>query len=179
MIPQWLDPAATLREERVILYNTRMIELNIPGTGTIQLEHLVCDVNGTLALDGQLLEGLPRLLNALRDRVQIHLLTADTHGRQARMDEQLGFDAIRIQPGDEAGQKAAYVRQLGAETVMAIGQGANDAGMLQTAVIGVGLLSPEGIATSSLQAADLLVPDIYAALELLEKPLRLVATLRK
>ena len=119
------------------------------------------------------------LQDALRDRVQIHLLTADTHGKQARIDEQLGFKAVRIQPGDEARQKAAYVQQLGAETVIAIGQGANDAGMLQTAVIGVGLLSTEGIATNSLQAADLLVPDIYAALELLEKPLRLVATLRR
>jgi hypothetical protein len=28
-------------------------------------------------------------------------------------------------------------------------------------------------------AADILVPDIFAALELLERPLRIVATLRK
>lgn len=34
-------------------YNIRMIEINIPGGSTLQLDHLVCDVNGTLAVDGQ------------------------------------------------------------------------------------------------------------------------------
>ncbi|MBN1665531.1 MAG: hypothetical protein JW862_00520 [Anaerolineales bacterium] len=156
-----------------------MIELNIPGTGILQIEHLVCDVNGTLALDGQLLNGVSRQLNALRDRVQVHLLTADTHGRQVVIDQQLGFAAHRILAGEEAGQKAAYVQALGAERVIAIGQGANDAGMLQAAAIGVAIFSKEGLASQAWLAADLVVPDIYAALELLEKPLRLVATLRK
>jgi len=156
-----------------------MIELNIPGRGTLQLEHLVLDVNGTLALDGQLLEGLPRLLRNLRDRLTIHLLTADTHGRQAVIDDQLSLQAVRLAPGDEAGQKSEYVRGLGAGRVVAVGQGANDALMLKEAALGICLLSREGLAVETLQAADLLVPDIYAALELLEKPLRVVTTLRR
>ena len=156
-----------------------MIELNIPGRGTIQLEHLVCDVNGTLAVDGQLHERLPRWMALLQDRLTIHLLTADTHGGQALIDQQLGLVATRIRPGDEAQQKADYVQQLGAETVIAVGQGANDAGMLAAAAVGIALLSQEGLARETLLAADLVVPDIYAALELIEKPLRLVATLRK
>jgi P-type E1-E2 ATPase len=156
-----------------------MIELTIPGRGVIQLEHLVCDVNGTLALDGQLHEGLARLLTRLRDRLQIHLLTADTHGRQALIDQQLNLQAVRIEKGQEAEQKAAYVQQLGAERVVAIGQGANDAAMLGAAALGICILSREGTAVAALLAADLVAPDIFSALELLEKPLRLVATLRK
>jgi P-type E1-E2 ATPase len=156
-----------------------MIELNIPGRGVLQLEHLVSDVNGTLALDGQLPEGLARLMRNLRDRLTIHLLTADTHGRQNLIDQQLGLQAMRIQPGEEARQKADYVRQLGAEHVVAMGQGANDAAMLHEAALGICILSREGVAVETLQAADLLVPDIFAALELLEKPLRLVASLRR
>jgi soluble P-type ATPase len=31
-----------------------MIELNIPGRGIVKLDTLVCDVNGTLAMDGVL-----------------------------------------------------------------------------------------------------------------------------
>ncbi len=156
-----------------------MIELNIPGQGVIQLEHLVSDVNGTLAIDGQLAEGLPRLLTSLRDRLQIHLLTADTHHRQDQIDQQLDIQAVRIQPGDESAQKAEYVRHLGPASVIAFGQGANDAGMLKQAAIGVCILSAEGAAVDALLAADVVVPDIYTALELLQKPLRLVATLRK
>ena len=160
-------------------YNTLMIELNIPGRGRLQLEHLICDVNGTLAVDGQLIEGLSRPLRNLRDRLELHLLTADAHGRQTTIDQQLGLKAVRINPGDEAGQKAEYVRQLGAEHVAAIGQGANDAGMLKEAVLGICVLSKEATAVEAMLAADLLAPDIYAALELLEKPLRIVTTLRR
>ena len=163
----------------MVYYNTCMIELTIPGRGMVQLDHLVCDVNGTLALDGKLIEGVARALGALRDRLEIHLVTADTHGRQSIIDQQLAVQAVRLAPGDEAGQKAAYVRRLGAERVVAIGQGANDAGMLSAAAIGIALISPEGLAVAALQAADLLASDILSALELLEKPLRLVATLRK
>jgi soluble P-type ATPase len=109
----------------------------------------------------------------------IHLLTADTHGRQASIDRQLGLKAVRILPGDEAGQKRLYVRGLGAEQVAAIGQGSNDAGMLEEAALGIAILSPEGLSKETLMAADLIVSSPLAALELLEKPMRIVATLRK
>jgi P-type E1-E2 ATPase len=156
-----------------------MIELNIPGRDNIQLEHLVCDVNGTLAVDGQLLEGLARSLMSLRDRLELHLLTADTHGRQEVIDQQLNLKAFRIQPGNEGEQKAAYVRRLGAEHVVAIGQGANDAKMLQEAQLGICVFSVEGTAVEALTAADLVVNHILDAIHLLENPLRIVATLRK
>jgi soluble P-type ATPase len=156
-----------------------MIELNIPGRGTLQLEHLVCDVNGTLATDGRLLDKLARPLTALRDRLTLHLLTADTYGGQAAIDQMLGTRAVRLQPGGEARQKGDYVRGLGAEKVVAIGQGANDAEMLQVAAIGIAVISAEGLAVEALVNADIVMADIFAALGLLESPTRLVATLRR
>ncbi len=156
-----------------------MIELNIPGRGNLQLHHLVTDVNGTLALDGELLDGLVKKIAALRDRLTIHLLTADTHGRQSVIDGQLNLKAVRVSPGNEAAQKADCVRRLGSETVVAIGQGANDAEMLKAAALGICVMSAEGAAVETLTAADLVTADIFTALELLYKPLRIVASLRK
>jgi P-type E1-E2 ATPase len=156
-----------------------MLELNIHGRGIIQLDHLVCDVNGTLSVDGRLPENLPRILNELRSILTIHLITADTQGKQSIIDQQLGFPAHRLQAGDEDVQKEKLVKQLSAQRVVAIGQGANDAAMLKTAALGICILSVEGAAIESLLAADLVVPDIFSAFELLEKPLRIVATLRK
>ena len=156
-----------------------MIELHIPGRGTLQLEHLVCDVNGTLAEDGNLVMGLSRSLPRLSDRLTLHLLTADSHGRQHEIDRALNINAIRITGEDESAQKSAYVRSLGAKRVVAIGQGANDAGMLKEAALGICILSREGLAVSTLTAADIVVADIHAALELLEKPARIVTTLRR
>jgi P-type E1-E2 ATPase len=156
-----------------------MIELNIPGRGLVQLKHLVCDVNGTLAIDGQLPEGVKLRLSALRDRLTLHLLTADTHGKQDIIDRQLNIKAVRIQPGEEAMQKAQYVQKLGAASVVAIGQGANDAAMLKSAGLGICVLSVEGAAIETLISADLVAVNIQDALDMLEKPLRIVATLRK
>ena len=153
--------------------------MTIPGRGILELEHLVTDVNGTLAIDGQLIEGVAKRLAALRDRLTVHLLTADTHGRQAVIDQQLGLTAIKIAFGGEGLQKAEYVRRLGSDKVVAIGQGANDAEMLEEAQLGICIMSQEGVAREALMAADLLVPSIITAFELLEKPLRIVASMRK
>ena len=156
-----------------------MIEINIPGRGTLRLEHLVTDVNGTLALDGQIIAGVAKQISALSDRLTIHMLTADTHGRQGLIDQQLSLTAVRIQPGNEAEQKAEYVRSLGADSVVALGQGANDANMLKEAALGICVISQEGLATETLLSADLVLPSINAALELLDRPLRIIASLRK
>jgi P-type E1-E2 ATPase len=156
-----------------------MIELNIPGRGRLQLEHLVCDVNGTLALDGTLPVGMVRTLNALKDRLMIHIISADTLGNLQSIERQLKIHAIRINPQEEAQQKAAYVRELGAKYVAAIGQGANDAQMLKEAAIGICVLSLEGTAIETIMSADLVIPGIFEALELFGKPLRMVSSLRK
>jgi P-type E1-E2 ATPase len=156
-----------------------MIELTIPGRGQLRLHHLVTDVNGTLATDGVLIEGLVKRIASLRDRLTVHLLTADTHGRQAVIDQQLNLTATRLAPGDEQEQKRRFVEQLGADTVAAIGQGANDALMLKAAAVGICVLSVEGTAAETMLAADLLVPSIFTAFDLLDKPMRLIASLRK
>lgn len=156
-----------------------MIELTIPGRGSLRLQHLVADVNGTLAVDGVLIEGLAKRIASLQDRLRVHLLTADTHGRQALIDKQLNLTATRLTSGNEQEQKRSYVEQLGAGGVVAIGQGANDAAMLEAAALGICVMSHEGAAIETVLAADLLTPSIMVALDLLDKPLRLVATLRK
>jgi len=91
----------------------------------------------------------------------------------------LGIKAVRLSPGDEARQKADFVRSLNGSQCAAIGQGANDAGMLAEAFIGIAVLSMEGLAMESMKSAKIVMPDIHSALSLFENPQRIVATLRK
>lgn len=156
-----------------------MMEIYIPGRGVMQLDYLVSDVNGTLAVDGLLIEGVSERLQSLGRELEIHLLTADTHGRQDAIDAILGLTAKRIGAGGESAAKANYVMNLGASRVVALGQGANDAGMLEVAAIGICVLSPEGTSGEAIQAADIIAPGIHAALDLLFNPKRLMATLRR
>ena len=156
-----------------------MIKFEVPGRGVFQIEHLVLDVNGTLACDGQLLDGVAPRIEALRQLVDVCLLTADTHGKQHVVDAQLNLEATCITRKHAASQKANFVRGLCAETVCAIGNGAIDAGMLAEARLAITVVGPEGLAVEALQAADIVVGDINTALDLLIHTQRVVATLRR
>ncbi|HDS06024.1 MAG TPA: ATPase P, partial [Bacteroides sp.] len=57
-----------------------MIEIEIPGYKTIHAEHLVLDFNGTLAVDGHLIDGVADQLFRLSADLEVHVLTADTFG---------------------------------------------------------------------------------------------------
>ena len=152
-----------------------MIRIDIPNRGTIELQHAVFDVNGTLAVDGVPIPGVVDRLKALGAQLSIHALTAGTHGNLAMLEKALGFPPQIINTGED---KARFVQQLGPSSVIAIGNGANDAAMLQLAAIGIAVLATEGVAISALHAADVLVTSPLDAIGLLLNPKRLVATLR-
>ncbi|MBN2339614.1 MAG: HAD family hydrolase [Acidobacteria bacterium] len=156
-----------------------MIAIDIPGLGPLRLRHLVLDVNGTLALDGGLIGGVGERLRRLADELEIHLVTADTFGTTDSIARSLGLRSTLIPPGGQAEAKLAYVERLGADAVAAIGNGANDARMLERAALGIAVLGPEGAATAALLAAPVAVGGIHCGLDLLLHPRRLAATLRR
>ncbi len=152
-----------------------MIRIEIPQRGLFVLHHAVFDINGTLAVDGKPIPNVAAALTSLASLLSIHLLTAGTHGNLKELEEIFGFPLQIIGNGEE---KAWYVQQLGPDKVVAFGNGANDAGMLRLAAIGIAVLATEGVAISALQAADILSHGPIDAIELLLTPKRLVATLR-
>ena len=152
-----------------------MIHIEIPQRGSYTLHHAVFDINGTLAVDGVALVGVADYLQTLGRHLSIHLLTAGTHGNLNELEKELGHSLKIIRTGED---KVNYVKMLGSDSVVAIGNGANDAGMLQLAAIGIAVLTDEGVAISTLRVADVLVTSPVHAIELLLLPKRLVATLR-
>ena len=74
--------------------------------------------------------------------------------------------------------KREYIEALGWERVVAVGNGRNDRLMLKRAALGIAVIGEEGAASETLLAADVVCPNVRAALELLQNPLRLTATLR-
>lgn len=155
-----------------------MIEIEIPGFKVLQLAHLVLDYNGTLAVNGDLIQGVKSRLNTLAGSLGIHVVTADTFGKAARVLDGLDGRLVILPPVNQAVAKADYVRQLGGQATVAIGNGRNDRLMLEQAALGIAVLGEEGTAAAAIQAADLVVRDVFSALELLRNPRRLVATLR-
>ncbi len=155
-----------------------MIEIEIPEFRHLRLAHLVLDYNGTLAVDGDLINGVKSRLSTLAGSLSLHIVTADTFGKAAPALAEIDCHLVILPPKNQAVAKADYVRRLGELATVAVGNGRNDRLMLKQAVLGIAVLGEEGTATAALMAADIVVRDVFSALELLRHPQRLIATLR-
>ncbi|MFH0782299.1 MAG: ATPase P [Pseudomonadota bacterium] len=155
-----------------------MIEIDIPDFGHLRLAHLVLDYNGTLAFDGKLISGVADLLGLLAEHLRIHIITADTFGSVHQAFAGSDFTVHVLPPGSEEEGKAKYVRRLGCMSSVCIGNGRNDRLMLKEAGVGIAVLQREGTAMQALLAADIIIPNIVDALDLLMHPRRITATLR-
>jgi soluble P-type ATPase len=156
-----------------------VIEIDVPGVGRLELTHLVLDYNGTLALDGNLLEGVAPRLRSLSGVLRVVVVTADTFGRARAELGDLPCEVIVLERGNEGRAKADHLRSLGAGGAVAIGNGRNDEAMLAEAALGIAVVLNEGGAVATLSAADLVFTRITDALDALLHPKRLVAGLRR
>src|SRR5260221_2641939 len=107
-----------------------MISIEIPQRGLYKIHHAVFDINGTLAVDGVALVGVADYLQTLGKHLSIHLLTAGTHGNLKELEKELGHPLKIIRTGED---KVNYVKMLGSDSVVAVGNCAHDACMLQLA----------------------------------------------
>ena len=155
-----------------------MIEINIPGFRSVRLEYLVSDFTGTLSVDGKLVPGIKEKLDQIAKFLKLVILTADTFGKANTELEGVNCD-IQILKGKNLDiQKEEYVKNLGAERVVAIGNGKNDRRMVKTARIGIAITEGEGCAVNTLVAADIHMRCTVEALDLLLNPKRCKATLQ-
>jgi P-type E1-E2 ATPase len=156
-----------------------MLNLEIPGFGSIAAEYLVMDLNGTLGLEGVPDDGVIQRLRMLSQDLELIVVTADTHGRAGELPADFGMKIEKLGPGNEDEQKQRFVQELGGEKTITIGNGSNDALMFKEAVVGICVIGEEGASSQAMMNADVVVHHIHHALDLLIKPKRLLATLRR
>lgn len=155
-----------------------MLKLDIPGFGAVEAEYLVMDLNGTLGLQGVPDDGVIRRLRELSGTLKLIVLTADTHGRAKDLPADFGMRVEKLTPGDEDKQKQDFVRKMGSDKTITLGNGSNDALMLKEARVGICVIGDEGASLKGILNADVVVHHIHHALDLLSHPKRLLATLR-
>lgn len=155
-----------------------MIEIEIPGFGPLHLVHLVSDFTGTLSCDGILLDGVADKIREIAGHLKVHVLTADTCG--TARSELAGLPCVIhiVSGADIDVRKEEFVRELGAEQVVAVGNGCNDRRMLKAARLGIAVSGTEGCSADAIKTADVHICHVIDAFDLLLKPKRLKATLR-
>lgn len=156
-----------------------MLQITLPGRNkTLEMEYLLLDLNGTITFDGVLIDGVQERIKLLKEKMSVYLLTADTMGKGQSAADQLGIEMFKVS-GEHGGlDKRDFLHTLGTEETVAIGNGYNDVLMLQDAGLSIVIIGNEGCSTEALKKSDITVNNINDALDLLLKPLRLVATLR-
>lgn len=150
----------------------------IPGDESpLQLDSLILDLNGTLAVRGKVVDGVKERIDEIRrrDLLKMFLFTGDTQGNGARIAAELGLD-IRITKN--ADEKRDEALKLGADTCATIGNGRIDAKLFQAVRLRIATLQAEGVHTETLRHADVVIPTITDALDLFLDEKIMIATLR-
>lgn len=155
-----------------------MLKVAIPGFEPMEFDHLVLDFNGTIAFDGNIIDGVEPAIAMLSQLLTVHIVSADTNQNVVREVAHLPVTTRVVNSAYQQQEKLDYIEKLGPETVCAIGNGNVDTDMLKRAELGIAILGPEGLSPKALAVADVLMPDIVNALESLVNSSRLKATLR-
>lgn len=155
------------------------LELKILGKGAVKITKVIFDLNGTLTVDGELHEKTLSLLKKVAEILEVYILTADTFGSALKISRENKINLQIVSGENTSAAKIDFIESAGPAETMAVGNGANDVGMLGKAAVGIAVLGPEGCAVEALHAADLVVKNIDDVLCMILRPRRLIATLRR
>lgn len=151
------------------------MNIEIPGVGAYTIKHIIFDYNGTIAMDGQLLNVHSQIEN-LSKLYTIYVLTGDTFGD---VNTAFNLEHVSLMITKTADDKLDAITSLDAQTCIAIGNGSIDHKMLKAAAIGIAIIGDEGCSTKAILNADILVKDINDVFSLINHPTKLIATLKE
>ena len=152
--------------------------IKIPGRETVEIKNVIFDYNGTIAIGGQLIDGVAKEINGLSSDFNFHVITADTFGSVNTELKDINCKLVIVPEENQDLIKLEHLLKIGKETTLCVGNGRNDKLMLKESVIGITVMQDEGTSTDTLMASDIICKSIMDVFEFLEKPDRLKATLR-
>ena len=155
-----------------------MLMYKIPGRDDIEIENIVFDYNGTIAVDGKILSGVKELILKLEKYANIYILTADTYGTVGEECSNINVKVLTF-PRKNAGKfKKDIVKKLGGKKTLCVGNGFNDVPMFQESVLSIAVIEGEGVSGKLLMNADIVTKSILDAINIILDKNKMKATLR-
>ena len=146
---------------------------------------ILLDLNGTIATDGKIKEGVKERLAILKEKAEIYILSADTFGTLNDIAKSLNVKGMKVDREKYGSEKIAKLKILEElktlnpnKKIIAIGNGNNDELLLKNADLGICVIGDEGAWSKTILSSDIVVKDINDALDLLLNENRLKATIR-
>jgi len=154
------------------------MNINIPGRDSFDIKNIVFDYNGTIAIDGKLIDGVTENINELSNIFNFYVITADTFGTVKNELKNTNCEVITISKNLQDISKLDFINSLDKNKTLSVGNGRNDKLMLKQSIIGIAILQDEGLCTETLLNSDVLIKSIFDLFSFLKKPNKLIATLR-
>ena len=154
-----------------------MITIHRPGRESLEIEFILIDFEGTLAPDRRVHPKAKDKMNLLAKRTKIYVLTTGEKIVVEEVMKKVKAEVVFLSEGEASRQKLELIKRLGERRTAAIGNGADDAAMIEEAGLGICVVGKEGAAGEAMKKADVVVSSILDALDFLLKPLRQKATL--
>lgn len=155
-----------------------MILYEIPGKGNIVVENIVFDYNGTIAVNGKLIDGVKELINELAKYAKVYILTADTYGTVEKECIHIDAEVLTFPKENVGTSKKEIVRNLGGDKTICLGNGYNDILMFEEAILSIAIVEGEGACGKLLSKADIVTRSIEEGIKMLLNKNMVKATLR-
>lgn len=152
------------------------MKLLIPNVGELVLETVILDLNGTIAVRGEVLPGVKdRIEQVQKLGLRLVLFSGDTRGNAMAIAKELGVELVSAGTGEE---KRTAALGLNPDTCVTIGNGLIDVPLFKTVKLSIAVIQAEGAHGKVIAVADVVVLSVLDALDLLLNPSSLIATLR-
>lgn len=154
-----------------------MILIERPGREALEIDHLLIDFEGTLAMDRRVHPKAKDKINLLSKRLKIYIFAKEEKERVEEVLRRVRAEILFLNKGESSKQKLELLQGLGSFRTAAIGNGMDDLPMMKEAALAIAVLGKEGASGALIQTAHLVFTDVIDALDFLLKPLRQRATL--
>ena len=154
-----------------------MIAIQRPGQEPLEIEFILIDFEGTLASDRKVHPKAKDKINLLSKRTKIYILTKGEKEVVTEVLKKVKAEIVYLTEGGAREKKLDLLRQLGPTKTVAIGNGVDDAPMIEEAGLGICIVGKEGSSVEAMVKAEVVFGNILDALDFLLKPLRQKATL--
>ena len=152
------------------------MKYNPKGAGEFDLDTIILDLNGTLAVNGSVPDGVKERASKLKELgYKILLFSGDQRGTAQAQADDLG---IELQRAGTTEEKEQLTLKLNKERTVAIGNARIDIGTFKHSKLRIATLQAEGIHAAILPYVDVIVTSINDALDLLINKDSLEATMR-
>src|SRR4030042_5105200 len=146
-----------------------MISIQRPGMENLDIHFVLLDFEGALAMDGRVHPKAKDKVNLLSKRATIYIMTKSNREKVEETLRKMKVEILYVTEGDSSQQKLSVLQRLGPHQTAVIGNGLDDARIMEQAGLGMWVIGKEGASPEAMAKGGVVVTNVLDALDFLLK----------